>query len=86
MVTTAKREMLNALRRMLNEVFRLRHEGAAACKLARAQGYVDGYMRILVDAGIAESSELLTLVGEERARVDGPATGLVSQDASVLAA
>jgi len=52
---------------------RLRREGAAYSRLARANGYIDGYMRVLLESGIAEYRELLAVVGDERRRADGPA-------------
>jgi hypothetical protein len=71
---TQKAEMLDNLRAMLRDVFRLKSDGVAYARLARAHGYVDGYMRVLLETGIAEKQELLTLVAEERVRCDGPAT------------
>jgi hypothetical protein len=76
----SKPAMLDNLRRMLNDVFKLRREGTAYAKLARAHGYVDGYMRMLLESGIATRSELLELVSAERARTDGPATGPVEAE------
>ncbi len=72
--TTNKAEMLENLRVMLRDVFRLRGDGVAYSRLARAHGYVDGYMRVLLETGIADKQELLALVAEERTRADGPAT------------
>ena len=72
---TNKAEMLDNLRAMLRDVFRLRSDGVAYARLARAHGYVDGYMRVLLEANIADKQELLALVAEERAKADGPATG-----------
>lgn len=79
----AKATMLENLRTMLRDVFRLRRDGAAYARLSRAHGYVDGYMRALMEAGIATQKELLELVAAERVRVDGPAT---SADAGTVAA
>jgi hypothetical protein len=59
---------------MLADVFRMRNEGSQYAKLARAQGYVDGYMRVLIDSGMTSKAELIGLVAEERERADGPAT------------
>ncbi len=73
-VTGTKSEMLANLRSMLTDVFRLRNLGASYANLARAQGHVDGYMRSIIDAGIASDHELLTLVADQRRIVDGPAT------------
>lgn len=79
---TSKSEMLETLRAMLRDVFRLRMDGVAYARLARAHGYVDGYMRVLLETGIADKSELLEIVAEERNRVDGPATSVLSATAA----
>jgi hypothetical protein len=76
----SKSAMLDNLRSMLNEVFKLRREGAAYARLARQHGYVDGYMRMLLEAGIATRSELLDVVATERVRADGPATAKVESE------
>jgi hypothetical protein len=74
LVAKNKSELLANLRSMLTESFRLRNEGASYANLARSQGCVDGYMRSLIDAGIASERELLALVVDQRRIVDGPAT------------
>jgi hypothetical protein len=71
---TKKAEMLNELRKMLRDVFAAREEGTSHPRMARAHGYVDGYMRVLLDSGIATKRELLRLVAEQRTEVCGPAT------------
>ena len=76
----SKTAMLENLKQMLNDVFKLRREGAAYARLARAHGYVDGYMRVLMESGMATRQELLELVGAERARADGPATAPVESE------
>jgi hypothetical protein len=78
----SKPAMLDNLRSMLNEVFKLRREGAAYARLARQHGYVDGYMRMLLEAGIATRSELLDVVAAERVRADGPATAKLEAEAA----
>lgn len=83
--TRSKAEMLVQLRAFLADVFRLRTQGAAYAKLARAQGYADGYMRSMVDAGLVNQRELLTIVAQQREVVDGPATREVNVE-SVQAA
>ena len=80
----SKEELLENLRSMLRDVFRLRSDGVAYARLARAHGYVDGYMRALLETHAAEKSELLALVAEERALVDGPATSSI--DAATIVA
>jgi len=79
----SKSAMFETLRTMLREVFRLRRDGAAYARLSRAHGYVDGYMRAMMESGIATQKELLDVVSAERVRVDGPAT---ETDADVVAA
>ena len=76
----SKAAMLENLRSLLNEVFKLRREGAAYARLARQHGYVDGYMRMLLEAGIATRGELLEIVAAERVRTDGPATANVESE------
>jgi hypothetical protein len=60
------------LRRMLRDLFEIDHRGARGDKLARVHGYTDGYMRALVDVGIATQKELLTIVLDERRRAAEP--------------
>jgi len=79
----SKAAMFENLRTMLRDVFRLRRDGAAYARLSRAHGYVDGYMRALMESGLATQKELLEVVTAERVRVDGPAT---ETEADVVAA
>jgi hypothetical protein len=69
-----RREMLEDLRGMLREAFLLREQGVPYAKLARAHGYVDGYMRALLAAGMVTQKELLALVATTRTEALGPAT------------
>lgn len=69
-----KREMLDDLRGMLRDVFTATARGGAYTRVARAHGYVDGFMRALLDTHTASKAELLELVAEERERISGPAT------------
>jgi hypothetical protein len=85
MAKASKDEMLDNLRSMLQDVFRLRGEGVAYARLARAHGYVDGYMRVLLETGVADKRELLALVADERRRAEGPATGMARTDAEAAA-
>jgi hypothetical protein len=71
----AKIEMMWELRKMMREVLALRTAGTANPKLARAQGCVDGYMRGMLESGVATQEELLRLVAEERQNANGPSTG-----------
>jgi hypothetical protein len=81
----AKAEMLETLRTMLRDVFRLRNDGVTYARLARAHGYVDGYMRALLEANVADKAELLALVAEEREAVDGPAIRSLESTATAAA-
>lgn len=63
-----KDDLTRTLRSLLQDVMKARFEGGAYGKLARANGYADGYMRALLDAGMIEQRELLALVGAERQR------------------
>ena len=68
-----KADMLNELRVMLYDALLAKTRGVTYPRLARAHGYVDGFMKALLDAGIATTQELLSLVAEARTTVDGPA-------------
>lgn len=81
MASASKPEMLENLRGMLRDVLRLRSEGVAYAKLSRAHGYLDGYMRVLLETGLFSQKELLALISEERNLQDGPATAVVREDA-----
>jgi hypothetical protein len=70
-----KAEMLDELRKMLHDVFVARAAGTSHPRMARAHGYVDGYMRALLESGLADKRELLALVAGEREGVFGPALG-----------
>jgi hypothetical protein len=59
-------QLLDTLRDLLRDVLKARFDGAAYAKLARAHGYADGYMRALLDAGLVDRQQLLSLVGNER--------------------
>jgi hypothetical protein len=84
---SSKADMLAELRRLLHDVFVARAEGANYNRLARAHGYVDGYMRALLESGQATKQELLELVATERTLVHGPATReLADTSASEIAA
>lgn len=96
MATQSNHELLDNLRGLVRDMLRARSEGGAYAKLARAQGFVDGYMRVLLEAGIADHKTLLALVTDERSKLDGPATsataasleleGDAHEDARIIAA
>lgn len=56
------------LRGLLRDMIEVDGRGARGDELARVHGYVDGYMRALVDLGIASQRELLEVVLDERRR------------------
>src|SRR5262245_37847983 len=66
MANKSKAEMLDSLRVLLREVLALRSAGSTHPRLSRASGVVDGYMRVLLDAGLVSQRELLAVVAEER--------------------
>jgi hypothetical protein len=67
-----KADVMEDVRRMLCDVFAAKASGETYGRLARAHGYVDGYMRALLDLGFVSKEELLELVNGERER-SGPA-------------
>jgi hypothetical protein len=69
----SKDEVLEELRTMFRNVLAASEAGGSHARLSRARGNVDGYMRALLDLGIATREELLELIAAERARVHGPA-------------
>ena len=68
-----KPEMLADLRVMLTDVFVAKAAGEQYGRLARAHGYVDGFMRALLETGTVTKAELLELVAAEREKASGPA-------------
>lgn len=72
-----KLDLVGELRGALREMLTLRNQGSTFPKLSRAQGYVDGYMTAILSAKLATQAELLAIVAEERASVNGPATDVV---------
>ncbi len=73
---TSKSQMLSELKTMLRDVFTARATGTATPRLARSHGYIDGYMRALMECGQVNKAEMLALVAEQRAIVFGPATSV----------
>lgn len=69
----SKADLIAELQLLLHDVFVARQKGENYPRLARAHGYVDGYMRALLESGQATKEELLELVAAERSRVNGPA-------------
>jgi len=80
-----KSELVGELRTMLKDVFAAKAAGETHGRLARAHGYVDGYMRALLETDVLTKSELLEIVASERERVSGPAIRTI-EDVSEVAA
>jgi hypothetical protein len=78
-------EMITDLRTMLRDMFAASASGAGGPPLARAHGYVDGYMRAMLDVGVATKSDLLAVVVAERARFAGPALRELDHDDEPIA-
>jgi hypothetical protein len=72
--TLSKTEVLRDLETMLRDVLTATGAGRSYARMARAHGYVDGFMRGLLDTGFASKEELLEIVARERTRTSGPAT------------
>ena len=81
-----KSEVLGDLKQMLRDVFAAKSAGETYARLARAHGYVDGYMRALLDLDVASRAELLQLVAAERERVSGPAMRVIDPSRDETAA
>jgi hypothetical protein len=82
----SKAEVLEDLQSMLRDVLAASAAGTTQARIARAHGYVDGYMRALLDLGIASRSELLQIVAAERERASGPAVRVTEPSADETAA
>jgi hypothetical protein len=65
--------MLGDLQSMVRDVLTASAAGGHTARIARAHGYVDGYMRALLELAVASKAELLELVASERERASGPA-------------
>ncbi|HEX8796169.1 MAG TPA: hypothetical protein VF765_34705 [Polyangiaceae bacterium] len=81
-----KAEVIAELQNMLRDIMSAASGGTSYARIARAHGYVDGYMRALLDLGIAEQKELVQIVAAERERSNGPAVRVLSADDDVVAA
>ncbi|NLE48001.1 MAG: hypothetical protein GX614_06345 [Sandaracinaceae bacterium] len=74
-----KLQLVETLRGLLRDNMDARFAGGAYAKLARAEGYADGFMAALIDAGIFDERELLSIVTEERRRY----IGLSDEDSAI---
>ena len=81
----SKADVMAELQAMLRDVLAAAAAGTNYARVARAHGYVDGYMRALLDLGAATQAQLVALVAAERERTRGPAVA-VSEPAQGRAA
>jgi hypothetical protein len=81
-----KAEVLAELQTMVRDVLAAAAGGAAHARIARAHGYVDGYMRALLDLEVASRAELLQLVSGERERTSGPAVRVLEPSSDEIVA
>lgn len=87
--STDKDRLLSSLRSLLEANFEERRRGTYGTPFAHGQGYADGYMRCLLEAGLVSSAELLTIVQEARRHHGGPATaelGTLDESSAILVA
>jgi hypothetical protein len=82
MKTPSRDVMIQTLRGLLGDAFALHEKGAAGARLGRSYGMADGYMRALIELGIATQKELRVVVAEERVRRLGPATQRLAAEAA----
>lgn len=80
MSTPSRDDLVQTLRRLLGDAFALHQKGAAGARLGRCYGTADGYMRALIDLGVATQKELGVVVAEERTKRLGPATQTLSAE------
>lgn len=79
-------ELHEILRSLLRESMRLHTEGASGLRLGRADGYVDGFVRALVESGLADHASILAIVKGVRREQAGAPTGELKTDSATLAA
>jgi hypothetical protein len=82
----SKSEIVAELRVMLRDVLAVSAAGTRYARIARAHGYVDGYMRALLDLDVVTRAELLEVVSAERERASGPAVAVLDESADEEAA
>jgi hypothetical protein len=81
-----KTEVLSELQTMIRDLIAAAAAGVGRGRIARAHGYVDGYMRALLDVGLTDQRELLQLVASERERANGPAVRILDPESGNIAA
>lgn len=76
-------ELHEILKGLLRESMRLHADGASGQRLGRADGYVDGFVRALVESGISDHASILAVVTSVRRELGGAPTGPLEADASL---
>jgi hypothetical protein len=79
-------ELHAVLKGLLRDSMRLHAEGAPGSRLGQADGYVDGFIRALVEAGLSDQTTILGVIRDTRREVAGPATRALEPDTNTLAA
>ncbi len=79
-----KYDALEELRAMFRNSLAASAVGGSHSRLLRTRGCVDGYMRALLDLGVASRGELLEVISSERERAHGPAITGIAADAPML--
>lgn len=79
-------ELYETLRSLLRDAIRLHAEGAPGSRLAQADGYVDGFIRAMVESGLSDHKAILGIVRGVRRELDGPPTATLEADSATLAA
>jgi hypothetical protein len=79
-------ELHAVLKGLLRDSMRLHAEGATGSRLGQADGYVDGFIRGLVEAGLSDHATILSVIRDTRREFAGPATRALEPDAKTLAA
>jgi len=79
-------ELHEILKSLLRDSIRLHAEGSTGARLGRADGYVDGFVRALVESGLSDHASILAIVKGVRREQSGAATGELRADSETLAA
>ncbi len=67
-----KADLTDDLKGMLRDVLAAKAAGQSYARLSRSHGYIDGFMRALIDLDVLTKEELLNVVRDERERAGGP--------------
>lgn len=80
-------ELLAQVRDLFRKALEARFAGVPQPTRTRAQGYADGYMRALLDAGVVDQKTLLEVIGgERRSHASAPPAPVEVEAATVGAA